>query len=463
MNNFQKVIEGGYCIGCGICAVNPSHAIEMKLDELGQYKPNYSYDSNITNFNEICPFSGESQNEDQIANALFKAENFEYTDALGYHYKIVAGYVQDDKRRLNSSSGGFITWLLEKLFDLDQIDGVVHVGDFKNDDEVIMGYRISFSKEEINQNTKSRYYPIESSKVLTEIKQKYPDKRFVFIGIPCFIKGLRLLQQNDASYKDLIVYTFGIVCGHLKTTGFAENYAWQKGIIPDNLKQIDFRVFDQQNTSAIDYSVKMTGILDNKTVSITEKNSKLLGSNWGLGLFKNNACEYCDDVMAETADITFGDAWLPQYAKDTKGTNIVVFRNKKLYHLFQEFNTEIYCDELTPQDAIKSQDAGIRHRRQGLSYRLYLQQKQGRWFPKKRIEPNNINDKKYRKIFAARTILSQNSLLAFKEAKQKKSYQLFTDKIQPQIDNYQSIYHPKPTFSRKVINKIKFELNKRGF
>ena len=36
----------------------------------------------------------------------------------------------------------------------------------------------------------------------------------------------------------------------------------------------------------------------------------------GLGFFKYKACDYCDDVAGETADITLGDAWLPGEIKD---------------------------------------------------------------------------------------------------------------------------------------------------
>ena len=33
-------------------------------------------------------------------------------------------------------------------------------------------------------------------------------------------------------------------------------------------------------------------------------------ADWGMGIFKLGACDYCDDIVGETADISFGDAWL---------------------------------------------------------------------------------------------------------------------------------------------------------
>ena len=38
----------------------------------------------------------------------------------------------------------------------------------------------------------------------------------------------------------------------------------------------------------------------------------------------NPACEFCDDVVGETADMSVGDAWLPGYVSDWRGTSVVV-------------------------------------------------------------------------------------------------------------------------------------------
>ena len=44
-------------------------------------------------------------------------------------------------------------------------------------------------------------------------------------------------------------------------------------------------------------------------------------------MFQVNACNYCDDIFAETADVAFGDGWLPEYKMDWQGTNVVVSRH----------------------------------------------------------------------------------------------------------------------------------------
>jgi len=42
---------------------------------------------------------------------------------------------------------------------------------------------------------------------------------------------------------------------------------------------------------------------------------------WTNGFFKLNACNFCDDIFAELADVVFMDAWIDPYIYDSKGTN----------------------------------------------------------------------------------------------------------------------------------------------
>ena len=49
-----------------------------------------------------------------------------------------------------------------------------------------------------------------------------------------------------------------------------------------------------------------------------------------------NACNYCDDVVGETSDITIGDAWLPKFDTNKGGTNLLIIRNKQIYDIILE-------------------------------------------------------------------------------------------------------------------------------
>lgn len=475
MNNFNNVLNGNYCIGCGVCKVANAKKLAIKLDQYGMYRSElgegYKPDD-LEYFNELCPFSGVSTNEDQISKVLFDHSGLDHNKYIGYHGKCYAGYIKDEDQRIKSSSGGLVSWLLVKLLEERLIDGVIHVGDGVTEQGAIMSYKLSFSKGEILSNTKSRYYPVEMSKVLKDIKYKHPGKKFAVVGVPCFVKAVRLLQNQDTYYKQHITYVVGIVCGHFKSAGFAKLFAMQCGIDPDRIKHVDFRYYDKRSTLANEYFVKVEGKdYEGKDKTVVRQNKSFFGYLWGHGYFKYQACEFCDDVFAETADITFGDAWLPEYVNDNKGTNIIVTRNYQLSELINTFSNELCLDELSPESIIQSQMSGIRHRRDGLKYRLYLKKRKRQWYPQKREKPQKKHlDKKQRLIFNARTRLSELSHVHFYEAVKARDFSHFEQKMKPFLMLYDEAYkyiNPRARMlkmakkiKRKVYNKVKALRNK---
>jgi coenzyme F420-reducing hydrogenase beta subunit len=78
---------------------------------------------------------------------------------------------------------------------------------------------------------------------------------------------------------------------------------------------------------------------------------------WGSGMFKNNACDFCDDFTTELADISLGDAWLNPYNQDGKGTNVMVTRSKLAEKLISDgiINKELSVDPLDFTQFLSSQ------------------------------------------------------------------------------------------------------------
>jgi coenzyme F420 hydrogenase subunit beta len=151
-------------------------------------------------------------------------------------------------------------------------------------------------------------------------------------------------------------------------------------------------------------------------------NFDLIGTGWE-GYFKPNACEYCDDVKSEIADISLGDVWLPQYVTDPRGTSVIVVRNKTILQILEKYRNEhsLHLEEISNEDAIKSQDGGFPHRREALSYHLAKKDKNDEWFTKKRILANQFNiTNKRKKICSLREKIAQDSNFVFLEALQKK-------------------------------------------
>ena len=117
---------------------------------------------------------------------------------------------------------------------------------------------------------------------------------------------------------------------------------------------------------------------------------KLL-SIYHSGLFGLSACKYCDDMMAECADITFMDAWLPEYTKtEPRGTNIFVARSSLACALLEKGNLsgELSIHPLPIEKVIASQGGLIRRKR--IHYLLTLRKKAGFYVPSRRFDDASI-------------------------------------------------------------------------
>ncbi|KTD19046.1 Coenzyme F420 hydrogenase/dehydrogenase, beta subunit C-terminal domain [Legionella jordanis] len=383
----KEMVKNGLCIGCGSCvSLAKTDKANMKFDPYGQLLPNGSkgwMQSRSELLAKICPFSPSAQNENELAERCFP-ETGRDCEALGHYQTAYVGYAAEEEFRLQGSSGGMVSWVASELMRQGHIDGLAHViasGDPQKQ-ERYFSYRISRSEKEIREGAKSRYYPVELSEVLKIIAAE--EGRYAVVGIPCFIKAIQLLRQEIPLFRKRIKYTLGLFCGHMKSAKFIESFAWQLNVPVNEIQKVEFRHKDP-NRPANWYNARLT--LKNGT-SVNRDWWHLVDGDWGAGFFMNSACNYCDDVMAETADISFGDAWIEPFTSDGKGTNVVVVRSPEVEHMIAKAIEErrLKLDPVNNGFVKETQAAGLRQRREGLAYRLARHRM--KIIPRKRVKPD---------------------------------------------------------------------------
>lgn len=388
---YHSVVDNGYDFGTGTWAVI-SDKIQMKLNKYGELHPILSRNSTFSEneiklLRESC-LSLSSKNEDDISKKLFsKVPGIEYSKRLGYYSELLVGHVAEGNYRVQGSSGGFGTWVLSNLLKENLVDYVIQVRP-SNDSERLFEYAISNSVEEVFEGAKTKYYPVEYSNVIRKMKSR--PGRYAIIGLPSYIMEIRLLAENDPTVKERLKYAVGLICGHQKSTKFAEFLAWQCGIKPGNLEDIEFRK-KMKNRPSSEYAIVVRGKIDGKQVVVTREMKELIGSDWGQGFFKVRASDFTDDVMNETADITLGDAWLPEYTNDSGGNNVVIVRNPAIRSIIDEGirTGKLKVDKVDEETIYKSQASHFRHTRIELKYRLSKNKHNGIWTPKKRVEASD--------------------------------------------------------------------------
>jgi len=408
----------------------------------------------------VCPFSDRSIDENALGAELFPEATPH--PQIGRYLATYAGAVAEGEYRALGSSGGLVTWLLSQMLNAGIVDGVAHVRPREptKDDDRLFAFALSHTAKDLREGSKSRYYPVEMSQVLTEIAGR--PGRYAVVGVPCFIKAVRLLQRQQPKFAERISVTIGLVCGHLKSAAFAQFLAWQMGVHPDSLKAIDFR-FKLEDQPANKYGVRVWSRQGIEPV--TTATSELFGSNWGLGLFKYRACDFCDDVLAETADVSVGDAWLSRYVQDSRGTNVVVARTTAITQILSKgtLSGALILDEISADDVAASQTAGLRHRREGLAYRLWRYHHDGIWHPSKRVIPSRQQGGGLRpKIYTLREELAIRSHTAFREAKEQRDVKRVRLALDPWLRAYEKAYRPNGlrTLTRRLVRWLPIRIRK---
>lgn len=450
---YRNVVQNKYDFGTGSWAVvNPR--ITMKLDVYGEYHPYISSGGNMFTveeaklLKETC-LSTSKKNESDVAEELFsKVPNIRYEKRIGYYLGLYVGHVLQGNYRKNGSSGGFGTWIVAELYNRHLIDGVIHVKKSESDN-VIFEYGISKSISDIRSGSGTKYYPVEYSKVIEFVK-KNPGK-YAIVGLPSYIMELRLLSNVIPELRSSLKYMIGLVCGHQKSTKFAEFLAWQCGIRPGNLKSIDFRK-KMSDSPASDYAIEVTGTIDGKEKKIVKRMKDLVGGDWGEGIFKVRASDFTDDVMNETADVTLGDAWLPEYTNDSKGNNIIVVRNPVIQSIIKEgiSNHLVKVDRVGVNTIVQSQNSHYHHTITDLPYRLLKQRKRHVWYPQKRVEESENISWTRRKIQDQRERICLKVPEMYRDAVLQNDIDIFLEKLNGLFKRYDHLY-----LIQRIVNKLK--------
>ena len=427
--------RSGLCVGCGTCAKR------MRWDSDGFLKPEPRTTAPAS-FAQTCPFSPGAANEDVIAADRF-ASAAEHHERIGRFEAAYVGHAIEDPFRRNGSSGGLTSWVAAELLRTRMVDGVAHVAPVDPAAGRHFEYRISRSVDELSEGARSRYYPVELSQVLGEIRAVRG--RYAIIGIPCFIKAIQLLRRADPIVSGRVTHTLGLFCGHMKSAAMVESFAWQLGTELERVRALDYRIKDESRPANW-YRAHLD--LDDGG-SAEQDWWHLADGDWGAGFFQNPACDWCDDVVAETADIAFGDAWVEPYSSDGRGTNVVVVRSREMKSLIEAARADGRLD-LRAVDAefiIETQAAGLRHRRDGLAYRLTWRRRGV--VPKKRVTSSANLPLRRKLVYRLRYAIGRGSHRMFRLARTLGSPPVYTAWARAMLRLYQSV-----TWSRGRIGRL---------
>jgi len=377
------VVNQDLCTGCGICTSQcKSRSITMNWNNEGFLIPQKTEKdcSDDGLCITVCPFNpfpkDEVKTEDELSN-IFQTESLNIDPKIGRYESIYVGYSKDYRK--SSSSGGLATYFLNQLFDRKIVDAVIVVNSSESNSH-FYNYKLIKNKTDLLKASKTRYYPVTLEGALLELN-KFNGK-VAIVGVGCFLKAVRLKQYEDTIFKDKVSFLIGIICGGLKSKYYTDFLASKT--IGNNFKCIEKPEYRIKNyeSMASDYSF---GLDYNRKKHLLRMRN--VGDMWGTGFFKSNACDFCEDVTSELADVSLGDAWLKPFVNDGAGNSIIITRNKLSDTIIKEgiSKDELNIENLDKDEIIKSQRGSFNHRHKGLKYRIQNRKKQGKLIPVKRV------------------------------------------------------------------------------
>lgn len=400
-NVMNQLIKNGLCTGCGICvSESKNEKMAMAFNKYGFWEPINVSTLDISCI-KVCPFNPAPEpfvkDEDVIATEFFHtAKNIHHR--IGRFENTYVGY--SPEYRNTSSSGGIATFIFKKLLEEKIVDHLFIVTKKNGRYE----YQFFNNVDDIDKISKTRYYPVTMQGFFEKLSGIVG--KVAVSGVACFVKAIRLKQMYYPEYKDKIPFVLGLICGGIKSTFFSDYLALSSGANV-NYQYPEFRVKDFSST-ANDYSFRCTSVDDNETFQIK---MKTVGDMWGTGYFKSNACDFCTDVTTELADISVGDAWLPEFVHDGAGNSVVITRSELAEDIIQKaiFNKEIEANIVSHELVIRSQRGSFVHRQDAIKFRTalsmfknkpHLRQKYGSFF----ISPLQMSVQICRRITRAKSL-----------------------------------------------------------
>jgi coenzyme F420 hydrogenase subunit beta len=307
----------------------------------------------------------------------------------------------DTNIRFDSSSGGMVTQLLVFALEEGLIDGAL-VTRMKKDSPLEPEPFIARTKQEILEASKSKYCPVPANVALREIMEN--DGRYAVVGLPCHLHGIRKAEIVNRKLRDRIILHFGLVCTHNDSFLQIDYLLRKYGLRSSDVAGIDFRGKGWPGT--LTFRLKSDG----------EVNYRF--SDW-VGIheqcfFTPARCLVCCDQSAELADLSFGDAWLPEFLNDNFGTSIVISRTQIGEDLLLRAKSKdsVFLNVINALKVAKSQGM-MRFKKNGLGVRVRMFKLSGKEIPLYRAKISNSGFIDYPRsciIFVNQYLSSRRSL-----------------------------------------------------
>jgi coenzyme F420 hydrogenase subunit beta len=366
----ESVVKNKLCIGCGNCeSVCPHQAIALRwLPTAGLFAPGIDGDlcTNCGLCYSSCP--GAGLNTGLLSKRFLVSDDTKSDPIVGEYMQVYVGHAADPAIRGAGTSGGIVTALALFALENGMIDGVI-ASRSRPENPLIPEPFIASTREEVLSAAGSKYCTIPVNRILRQVKETSGSK-YMFIGLPCQIQGLRYAQCVDQALLDQVVFCISLLCGRNYSLLATLSTLEKVGISPKEVIQIRYRdqgwpgelcITTKDREVRLDYPEYMKG--------------------WSVsGLLWR--CVFCSDAFGVLSDVSTGDNWSLR-GKETEGESVLIARTENGRWLLNEARQHgsLCLEETGVQELLDSQKELIRFKVHWLGARVRIARLLGKSVP----------------------------------------------------------------------------------
>ncbi len=341
MQSVAEIIGAGLCVRCGGCIAACSRGATAARWHSGQGW-SVTVDSSLCNdcgrCLDVCP--GRGLDLDSVAADLHLGKAA--CDLIGRYDALYRGWASDWTTRWRGASGGVGSAIVSAALDSGLADAALLTRlDGENGLQVAAFH--ARSRDDVVSAAGSKYcmVPLNAQlKAIAEGREKY-----VFVGLPCHVHGLRLAQQTSPGLRRAVAGVVSLLCGNVQTPAAVRGSLARHGV-------------PLTNDACL---VRMRGGGWPGSVEIRQGDTvaRLGSSDFYDAHFQYSAlrrCLWCADGTGELADVSLGDAWPPHGAPaGGLGDSLIVVRGQRGAELLGRAREALVLEEVTPAYFLDSQ------------------------------------------------------------------------------------------------------------
>jgi coenzyme F420 hydrogenase subunit beta len=295
----EQIVEGGLCIGCGLCQAVAgldsagAERIQIVLTPEGRDRPlavRALDTATLERINQVCPGTRVegARPGDQSAEAARDT-------VWGSAERLAVGYAGEPGVRHRGSTGGVLTALGQFLLVSGRVKFILHVAASRSE-PMRTARALSFDAAAVLEGAGSRYGPGSPLHDFAAVLERR--EPFALIGKPCDIAAARNLARVDARVEQYLRYALTFVCGGASDLTKSEDVARHLNVRPDELSLFRYRGNGNPGPTRLEAK-------DGRCFELTYQQMWEDEATWQI----QPRCKICPDAIGESADLAASDVW----------------------------------------------------------------------------------------------------------------------------------------------------------